>query len=232
MVIVATVRALKMHGGVPKTELGGENLAALEKGLPNMLRHVSNIKNVYRLPAVVAVNRFPTDTDAEIALVIEKCKALGVNVVLSTVWAEGGKGGMALAEEVVRLCDTENGFTYAYDTDLSIVEKVETIVKRIYGGNGVTFTPQAMKQVATLSSLGFDKLPVCMAKTQYRFSDDAAKIGAPEGFTVTVRQVKVSAGAGFVVVQTGDIMTMPGLPKSPAALRIDVDENGKISGLF
>ena len=232
VVIVATVRALKMHGGVPKTELSGENLAALEKGLPNLLRHVSNIKNVYGLPAVVAVNRFPTDTDAEIALVIEKCRELGVNVVLSTVWAEGGKGGMALAEEVVRLCEAENNFTFAYDEELSIVDKVDTIVKRIYGGNGVTFTPQAMKQVATLTALGFDKLPVCMAKTQYSFSDDPAKLGAPEGFTVTVRNVKVSAGAGFVVALTGDIMTMPGLPKSPAAERIDVDENGKITGLF
>ena len=232
VVIVATVRALKMHGGVAKTELGAENLTALEQGLPNLLRHVSNIKNVYRLPAVVAVNRFPTDTDAEIALVIEKCRALGVNVVLSTVWAEGGKGGMALAEEVVRLCEQENDFTFSYDTDLSIAEKIEAVVRKIYGGNGVNITPQAQKQIATLTALGFDKLPVCMAKTQYSFSDDPAKLGAPEGFTVTVRQVKVSAGAGFVVVQTGDIMTMPGLPKSPAALRIDVDEDGRISGLF
>ena len=232
VVIVATVRALKMHGGMAKTELGAENLAALEQGLPNLLRHVSNIKNVYRLPAVVAVNRFPTDTDAEIALVIEKCRALGVNVVLSTVWAEGGKGGMALAEEVVRLCEQENDFTFSYDTDLSITEKIEAVVRKIYGGNGVNITPQAQKQIATLTALGFDKLPVCMAKTQYSFSDDPAKLGAPEGFTVTVRQVKVSAGAGFVVVQTGDIMTMPGLPKSPAALRIDVDEDGRISGLF
>ncbi|MBR7181327.1 MAG: formate--tetrahydrofolate ligase [Clostridia bacterium] len=232
VVIVATVRALKMHGGVAKTELGAENLTALEQGLPNLLRHVSNIKNVYRLPAVVTVNRFPTDTDAEIALVIEKCRALGVNVVLSTVWAEGGKGGMALAEEVVRLCEQENDFTFSYDTDLSITEKIEAVVRKIYGGNGVNITPQAQKQIATLTALGFDKLPVCMAKTQYSFSDDPAKLGAPEGFTVTVRQVKVSAGAGFVVVQTGDIMTMPGLPKSPAALRIDVDEDGRISGLF
>ena len=232
VVIVATVRALKMHGGVAKTELAGEDLAALEKGLPNLLRHVSNIKNVYHLPAVVAVNRFPTDTDAEIELVIEKCKALGVNVVLSTVWAEGGKGGIALAEEVVRLCEQENGFDFAYDTALSIPLKIDAIVKKIYGGNGVTFTPQAKKQLATLEALRFDQLPVCMAKTQYSFSDDAAKLGAPENFTVTVRGLKVSAGAGFVVALTGDIMTMPGLPKLPAAERIDVDDDGKITGLF
>ena len=232
VVIVATVRALKMHGGVPKTELGGENLAALEAGIPNLLRHVSNIKNVYRLPAVVAVNRFPTDTDAEIALVIEKCRALGVNVVLSTVWAEGGKGGMALAEEVVRLCEQQSEFSFAYETETTIEEKIEAIVVRIYGGNGVSFAPQAKKQIAQLTALGFGNLPICMAKTQYSFSDDAAKLGAPEGFTVTVRQVKVSAGAGFIVALTGEIMTMPGLPKSPAALRIDVDDDGKITGLF
>ncbi len=232
VVLVATVRALKMHGGLPKTALGEENLTALEAGLPNLLRHLSNIKDVYRLPAVVAVNRFPTDTDAEIALVMEKCREMGVNVVLSTVWAEGGKGGVALAEEVVRLCEQDNGFTFAYDTDATIEEKVATIVKRIYRGNGVTFTPQAKKQLATLVAHGFDKLPVCMAKTQYSFSDDAALLGAPENFTVTVRNLKVSAGAGFVVALTGDIMTMPGLPKSPAALRIDVDDEGKISGLF
>ena len=232
VVIVATVRALKMHGGVAKQELGAENLVALERGLPNLLRHVSNIKNVYRLPAVVAVNRFPTDTDAEIALVIEKCKELGVNVVLSTVWAEGGKGGMALAEEVVRLCEQPNDFTYSYELNAPLEEKVEAIVKKVYGGNGVTFTPQAKKQLTTLKALGFDGLPVCMAKTQYSFSDDPAKLGAPEGFTVTVRNLKVSAGAGFVVALTGDIMTMPGLPKVPSAERIDVDENGRISGLF
>ncbi len=232
VVLVATVRALKMHGGLAKTELGEENLAALEAGLPNLLRHLSNIKDVWQLPAVVAVNRFPTDTDAEIALVMEKCRALGVNVVLSTVWAEGGKGGEDLAREVVRLCDEPNGFTFAYDLDCSIEQKVENIVKRIYRGNGVSFTPQARKQLASLTALGFDKLPVCMAKTQYSFSDDAAKLGAPEGFTVTVRNLKVAAGAGFVVALTGDIMTMPGLPKSPAALRIDVDESGKITGLF
>ena len=232
VVMVATVRALKMHGGVAKADLGNEDLVALEKGLPNLLRHVSNIKNVYKLPAVVAVNRFPTDTDAEIALVIEKCKALGVNVVLSTVWAEGGKGGMALAEEVVRLCEQPNDFSFAYESDTTIEEKVDAIVRKVYGGDGVIFTPQAKKQLATLKSLGFDGLPVCMAKTQYSFSDDQTKIGAPEGFTVTVRNLKVSAGAGFVVALTGDIMTMPGLPRVPSAERIDVDENGKISGLF
>ncbi len=232
VVLVATVRALKMHGGLPKTALGEEDLAALEAGLPNLLRHLSNIKDVYKLPAVVAVNRFPTDTDAEIELVIAKCKELGVNVVLSTVWAEGGKGGMALAEEVVRLCEQKNEFSFAYELDGSIEEKVAAVVKRIYRGNGVTFTPQAKKQLATLTALGFDKLPVCMAKTQYSFSDDATKLGAPEDFTVTVRGVKVSAGAGFVVVLTGDIMTMPGLPKAPAALKIDVDDEGKITGLF
>ena len=232
VVLVATVRALKMHGGLPKTALGEENLEALEAGLPNLLRHLSNIKDVYKLPAVVAVNRFPTDTDAEINLVIEKCKALGVNVVLSTVWAEGGKGGMALAEEVMRLCEQPSEFEFSYDLDMSIEQKVEAIVKRIYRGNGVTFAPQAKKQLATLVALGFDKLPVCMAKTQYSFSDDQTKIGAPENFTVTVRNVKVAAGAGFVVALTGDIMTMPGLPKAPAAFNIDVDDTGKIVGLF
>ena len=232
VVIVATVRALKMHGGVAKTELGAENLEALGKGMPNLLRHVSNIKNVYKLPAVVAVNRFPTDTDAEIRLVIDKCRELGVNVVLSTVWAEGGKGGMALAEEVVKLCEQDNDFTFAYEADASLEEKVEAIVKKIYGGNGVIFTPQAKKQLATLKAHGFDGLPVCMAKTQYSFSDDPAKLGAPEGFAVTVRNLKVSAGAGFVVALTGDIMTMPGLPKVPSAEKIDVDEDGRISGLF
>ena len=232
VVVVATVRALKMHGGLPKTELGQENLVALEAGIPNLLRHVSNVTNVYKLPCVVAVNRFPTDTDAEIELVIEKCKELGVNVVLSTVWAEGGKGGMALAEEVVKLCEMPNDFSFSYELDGSIEDKIRAIVTRIYGGDDVVIAPQAKKQIAKLEELGFDKLPVCMAKTQYSFSDDAAKLGAPEDFTVTVRNVKVSAGAGFIVALTGDIMTMPGLPKSPAALRIDVDENGKISGLF
>ena len=232
VVVVATVRALKMHGGLPKTELGSENLTALEAGIPNLLRHVSNITNVYKLPCVVAVNRFPTDTDAEIDLVIEKCKALGVNVVLSTVWAEGGKGGMALAEEVVKLCEKENDFSYSYELDGSIEDKIRAIVTRVYGGDDIVIAPQAKKQIAQLTALGFDKLPVCMAKTQYSFSDDATKLGAPDGFTVTVRNVKVSAGAGFIVALTGDIMTMPGLPKVPAAEKIDVDENGKITGLF
>ncbi|MBQ8381539.1 MAG: formate--tetrahydrofolate ligase [Clostridia bacterium] len=233
VVIVATVRALKMHGGVPKTELGRENLDALKAGIPNLLRHVSNIKNVYKLPSVVAVNRFPTDTDAEIELIIEECKKLGVNVVLSTVWAEGGKGGEALAREVVRLCEEEKGdFTFSYDEKLSIPEKIEAIVKKIYGGDGISILPAAKKQIDMLVKNGYDKLPVCVAKTQYSFSDDATKLGAPTGFTVTIKNVKVSAGAGFVVVLTGDIMTMPGLPKSPAALRIDVDESGKITGLF
>ena len=232
VVMVATVRALKMHGGMAKTELGNENLAALEAGIPNLLRHVSNIKDVYKLPCVVAVNRFPTDTDAEIELVIEKCKALGVNVVLSTVWAEGGKGGMALAEEVVRLCEQPNDFSFSYELEGTIEEKIEAIVRRVYRGDAVNFTPVAKKEIAKLASLGFDKMPVCMAKTQYSFSDDMTKLGAPEGFTVTVRNVKVSAGAGFIVALTGDIMTMPGLPKAPAALKIDVDEDGKISGLF
>ncbi len=232
VVMVATVRALKMHGGLTKDALGNEDLAALEAGIPNLLRHVSNIKNVYRLPCVVALNRFPTDTDAEIALVIEKCRALGVNVVLSTVWAEGGLGGMALAEEVVRLCEQPNDFSFSYEQGTTIEEKIAAIVRRVYGGDGVTFTADAKKQMEALTALGYGDLPVCMAKTQYSFSDDAAKLGAPEGFTVTVRQLKVSAGAGFIVALTGSILTMPGLPKSPAALRIDVDENGKISGLF
>ena len=232
VVIVATIRALKMHGGLAKTELGAENLEALEKGLPNLLRHVSNIRDVYKLPSVVAVNRFPTDTDAEVALIIEKCKALGVNVVLSNVWAEGGKGGIELAEEVVRLCEQPNDFSFSYDTDNTIVGKIETIVKRIYGGAGVSIDAAAKKQIDTLTALGFDKLPVCMAKTQYSFSDNAALLGAPENFTVTVKNVKVSAGAGFIVVLTGNIMTMPGLPKVPAAERIDVDTDGKIIGLF
>ena len=232
VVIVATVRALKMHGGVAKTDLGAENLEALEKGIPNLLRHVSNIKNVYKLPGVVAVNRFPTDTDAEINLIIEKCKELGVNVVLSNVWAEGGNGGVELAQEVVRLCEEDNDFSFCYDLDMSIEEKIDTIVKRIYGGDGVSLLPKVKKQIQQLTDLGYGKLPVCMAKTQYSFSDDPAKMGAPEGFTVTVKNIKVSAGAGFIVALTGDIMTMPGLPKVPAAEKIDVDENGTISGLF
>ena len=233
VVIVATVRALKMHGGKAKNELGTEDLAALEKGIPNLLRHVSNIKNVYKLSCVVAVNRFPTDTDNEIDFIIGKCKELGLNTVLSTVWAEGGKGGEALAREVVRLCEEEKGdFHFSYDLDCGIEEKIETVVKRIYGGAGISVMPAAKKQIDQLTALGFDKLPVCIAKTQYSFSDDPTKLGAPEGFTVTVKNVKVSAGAGFIVVLTGDILTMPGLPKVPAAEKIDVDENGKITGLF
>ncbi|MBQ5986907.1 MAG: formate--tetrahydrofolate ligase, partial [Clostridia bacterium] len=233
VVIVATVRALKMHGGLDKKQLGTEDLAALEKGIPNLLRHVSNIKNVYKLPCVVAVNRFPTDTDAEIEFIIEKCRGLGVNTVLSTVWAEGGKGGEALAREVVRLCEEEKGdFTFSYDLDGSIEDKINAIVTKVYGGDGITVLPAAKKQIQQLTALGFDKLPVCIAKTQYSFSDDPLKLGAPEHFTVTVKNVKVSAGAGFVVVLTGDIMTMPGLPKVPAAEKIDVDENGRITGLF
>ncbi len=233
VVIVATVRALKMHGGLDKKQLDTEDLIALEKGIPNLLRHVSNIKNVYKLPCVVAVNRFPTDTDAEIDFIIKKCKELGVNTVLSTVWAEGGKGGEALAKEVVRLREEEKGdFTFSYDTEMTIAEKIEAIVKKVYGGDGISIMPNAKKQIAQLESLGFGKCPVCIAKTQYSFSDDPTKLGAPEHFTVTVKNVKISAGAGFIVVLTGDILTMPGLPKSPAAERIDVDENGKITGLF
>ncbi|MBE6567030.1 MAG: formate--tetrahydrofolate ligase [Ruminococcaceae bacterium] len=233
VVIVATIRALKMHGGLAKTELGNENLEALEKGLPNLLRHVSNIKNVYKLPAVVAVNRFPTDTDAEVEAIIAKCRALGVNVVLSNVWAEGGAGGVELAREVVRLCEEEKGdFTYAYELEGSIEERIETLVKKIYGGDGIAVAPNAKKQIAELTALGFDKLPICMAKTQYSFSDNMTLLGAPEGFTVNVKNVKVSAGAGFLVVLTGDVMTMPGLPKVPSAEKIDVDEDGKITGLF
>ena len=233
VVMVATVRALKMHGGLAKTELANEDLAALERGIPNLLRHVSNIKNVYKLPCVVAVNRFPTDTDAEIDFIIAKCRELGVNTVLSTVWADGGAGGIEMAKEVVRLCEEEQGdFTFSYELDCSIEEKIEAIVKKVYGGDGIAILPTAKKQIAQLTALGFDKCPVCVAKTQYSFSDDPAKLGAPDGFTVTVKNVKVSAGAGFIVVLTGDILTMPGLPKSPAAERIDVDAHGKITGLF
>lgn len=232
VVIVATVRALKMHGGVPKTELSGENLPALEKGVANLMRHVSNIRNVYKLPCVVAINRFVADTEAEIELITRKCHGQDINVVLSTVWENGGEGAVELANEVVRLCGQPNDFTYSYELDTSIEEKIETIVRRIYHGGGVSILPAAQKQIDKLTELGFGKLPVCIAKTQYSFSDDAAKLGAPEDFTVTVKQIKVSAGAGFVVALTGDIMTMPGLPKSPAAERIDVDEDGVISGLF
>lgn len=233
VVVVATVRALKMHGGLAKTALGEEDLVALEKGIPNLLRHVSNIKTVYQLPCVVAVNRFPTDTDAEIDFIIAKCRELGVNTVLSTVWAEGGKGGEDLAREVVRLCEREQGnFTFAYESEGTIEEKIEAVVKKIYGGDGISILPAAKKQIAQLEALGFGSCPICMAKTQYSFSDDPTKLGAPDNFIVTIKKVKVSAGAGFIVVLTGDIMTMPGLPKSPAAERIDVDETGKITGLF
>lgn len=232
-VIVATVRALKMHGGLDKTALAAEDIGALERGVPNLLRHVSNIRNVYGLPCVVALNRFPTDTDAEIAFIMERCKALGVNTVLSTVYAEGGRGGEALAREVVRLCEEEKGnFTFAYEEDMTPEEKMDAIVRKVYGGVGVAFAPAAKAQIEKIKAMGFGRLPVCMAKSQYSFSDDPTKYGAPEGFTVTVRSVRISAGAGFIVALTGDIMTMPGLPKRPAAERIDVDENGKITGLF
>nr|WP_302167834.1 formate--tetrahydrofolate ligase [uncultured Schaedlerella sp.] len=232
VVVVATVRALKYHGGVAKADLNQENLAALEKGMPNLLQHVKNIKDVFGLPCVVAINAFPTDTKAELDLVEAKCKELGVNVALSEVWAKGGEGGIALAEEVVRLCEQPNSFRQSYDLESSIEEKLEAICKRIYHADGVQLTDGAKKQAKTLAELGFANMPICMAKTQYSFSDDPALLGAPEGFTVTVRNLKVSAGAGFIVALTGDIMTMPGLPKVPAAEKIDVDENGKISGLF
>ncbi len=233
VVIVGTVRALKMHGGLDKKQLTEENLEALEKGIPNLLRHVSNIRNVFHLPCVVAVNRFPTDTDAEIEFIIAKCRELGVNTVLSTVWAEGGRGGEALAREVVRLCEEEKeNFTFCYDVNDSIQDKLNAIVTKIYGGKRARLVPPSKSQAERLTALGFDKLPVCVAKTQYSFSDDPTLLGAPEDFTVNVRNLKVSAGAGFLVALTGDIMTMPGLPKSPAAERIDVDEDGKITGLF
>ena len=232
VVVVATVRALKHHGGSPKDQLTTENLDALEQGLPNLLQHVENIQGVFGLPCVVAINAFPTDTPAELALVEDKCRALNVPVALSEVWAKGGEGGRALAEAVIRIAEGENHFSQSYPLDLSIEQKIETIVKRVYHGDGVTFNPEAKKQAKQLTDLGFGNLPVCMAKTQYSFSDNATLLGAPRGFTLNVRQLKVSAGAGFIVALTGDIMTMPGLPKSPAAERIDVDETGKISGLF
>ena len=232
VVIVATVRALKMHGGSAKTELKEENLKTLEKGLPNLLRHVDNIQSVYGLPAVVAINRFPDDTEAELKLIEDRCRALGVNVVLSEVWSKGGEGGTALAEEVVRLCGQPHRFSFSYEDGAGLKEKIEAVAKRVYRADGVDLTPAAAKELARLEALGFGNMPVCIAKTQYSFSDDAAKLGAPEHFRITVRQVKVSAGAGFVVVLTGEIMTMPGLPKVPAAEKIDVDENGVISGLF
>ncbi len=232
MVVVATVRALKYHGGVPKTELGSENLDALEKGLPNLLQHVSNVKDVFGVPCVVALNRFPTDTEAELRLVEEKCRELGVNVALSEVWAKGGDGGIALAEEVVRLCELPNHFGFVYELDQPIEEKLRAIAKRIYHAKHLLMLPAAKKKAAEIEKLGFGNLPICMAKTQYSFSDDPALLGAPEGFTVNVSNLKVCSGAGFIVAYTGDIMTMPGLPKVPAAERIDVDENGVISGLF
>jgi len=232
VVVVATVRALKMHGGVKKPDLTKENLEALEKGMPNLLRHVENITTVYKLPCVVAINRFPTDTEAELKLVEDKCRELGVNVALSEVWGKGGEGGIALAEEVVRLCEQENEFTYSYESDTTIQEKLTAIVTKIYHGAKVTLTADAKKQMKKLTEMGCGNMPVCMAKTQYSFSDNQKLLGAPEGFTVTVRNLKVSAGAGFIVALTGDIMTMPGLPKEPAAEHIDVDENGVITGLF
>ena len=232
VVIVATVRALKYHGGVQKADLNEENIDALKAGMPNLLQHIKNIREVYKLPCVVAVNAFPTDTEGELNTVIKMCADLGVNVALSEVWAKGGEGGRALAEEVVRLCDTENEFTYSYETDLSIEDKITAICKKIYHADGADFTENAKKQLKKLTDLGFGRLPVCIAKTQYSFSDNPKLLGAPEGFRVTVRNLKVSAGAGFIVALTGDILTMPGLPKHPAAENIDVDENGKISGLF
>lgn len=232
VVIVATVRALKHHGGALKADLCTENLDALEKGLPNLLQHVENITEVYGLPCVVAINRFPLDTEAELGLIADKCREKGVNVALSEVWGKGGEGGVELAREVVRLCEKENSFAYSYDCAVSIEEKLETICKRIYHADGTDFTENAKKQLSQLTELGFGALPICMAKTQYSFSDDPKKLGAPRGFRVTVRNLKVSAGAGFIVALTGDIMTMPGLPKIPAAENIDVDENGVITGLF
>ena len=232
VVIVATVRALKYHGGVAKADLNHENLDALEKGLPNLLQHVSNIKDVFGLPCVVAINAFPTDTKAELDLVEAKCKELGVNVALSEVWAKGGEGGKALAEEVVRLCELPNDFHQSYELDMPILDKLNAICTKIYHADGVQLVGNAVKQIKQLEELGFGNLPICMAKTQYSFSDDASLLGAPKGFTISVRNLKVSAGAGFIVALTGDIMTMPGLPKSPAAERIDVDDNGKITGLF
>ncbi len=232
VVIVATVKALKYNGGVAKSDLGAENLEALERGLPNLLKHVENITQVYGLPCVVAINRFVNDTDAELNLIRDKCKALGVNVALSEVWGKGGEGGIELAQEVLRLCDQPHEFRFAYELDRPLRDKIEAIVKRVYGGAGVSYSAAASKELDRLEAMGFGSLPVCMAKTQYSLSDDQTKLGRPEGFTVTVSKVKVSAGAGFVVVQTGDIMTMPGLPKVPAAEKIDVDENGVISGLF
>ncbi|HKL73745.1 MAG TPA: formate--tetrahydrofolate ligase [Clostridia bacterium] len=232
VVVVATVRALKMHGGVLKSNLNSENTEALVKGIPNLLRHVDNIKNRFNLPAVVAINRFPTDTDLEISIIVEHCKKLGVNVVLSNVWEQGGKGGVELAKEVVKLCEKDNNFSYIYDLKDTIENKIKAIVTKVYGGSGVEFSTQVKKQIAQLESLGYGDLPICMAKTQYSFSDNPTLLGAPTNFTVTIKSIKLSAGAGFIVVLTGDIMTMPGLPKVPAAENIDVDERGFITGLF
>lgn len=232
VVIVATVRALKMHGGMSKENLNAENLDALEKGVPNLLRHVSNIKNVYHLPSVVAINKFPTDTQSEIDLIINKCKELGVNVVLSDVWANGSEGGLSLAKEVVKLCDEPNNFEFSYELQDTIENKISTIVKRIYGGKGAKFLPEALDDIKRITDLGFGNLPICIAKTQYSFSDDLTKLGAPTDFEITIKEVKISAGAGFIVALTGSILTMPGLPKVPAAERIDVLPNGKIIGLF
>ena len=233
VVMVATIRALKMHGGLAKEQLGGEDLQALERGLPNLLRHVDNIRRVYGLPCVVALNRFPTDTDAEIDLLMKRCRELDIRLALSTVWADGGRGGEELAQEVARLCEAVPGtFAFAYPLEASLREKLDAVVKRVYRGTGAVFTPAARKQMDRLTDLGYGGLPVCVAKTQYSFSDDPALTGAPEGFPVTVRQVRLSAGAGFVVALTGDIMTMPGLPKIPAAEHIDVDASGVVSGLF
>lgn len=231
-VVVATVRALKYHGGVAKENLNHENLEALSKGLPNLLQHVENVTHNFGLPCVVAINRFPTDTEAELALVREKCRELGVNVALSEVWSKGGAGGIELAEEVLRLVEGENNFHFVYEDDLPLKEKIEAVAAKIYRADGVSFTAAAKKQLETIEKLGFGKLPVCMAKTQYSFSDDPTLLGAPRGFQITIKDVKVCSGAGFVVAKTGDIMTMPGLPKVPAAEKIDVDENGVITGLF
>lgn len=232
VVIVATARALKHHGGVAKPDLNNENLEALEKGMPNLLRHVENVTKVYGLPCVVAINRFPTDTEAELTLIRSKCKELGVEVALSEVWAKGGAGAVELAEEVVRLCEAPNNFSYVYDAELSIKEKLNAIVQRVYHGSHAVLTGPAVKQAQQLEQLGFGNLPICMAKTQYSFTDDAKSLGAPEGFEIAVKNLKVSAGAGFIVALTGDVMTMPGLPKKPSSENIDVDENGRISGLF
>ena len=233
VIIVATVRALKYNGGVKKDQLNNENLEALENGLPNLLKHVENITKVFKLPAVVAINKFPLDTEAELQLVKDKCKELGVNVALSEVWAKGGEGGEELAKEVLRLIDENEGkFEFAYDENQSIKEKINAIATKIYGADGVDYTPNAEKQILEIEKIGYDKLPICMAKTQYSLTDDQTKLGRPTGFKITVRNIKVSAGAGFLVALTGEIMTMPGLPKAPAAEKIDVDSTGKIAGLF